>query len=168
MPTAHSLVPSVVSREHQIGPCPSPTHIVEHQAPRNPSPVEPDLISMDFLPHLAIARYPIATACHTGNFIATPLPFPEDAAANTAPPSLPPLSSSSPSSPDRHVPRACHGVERRQRSRPSSRGASDYHSFRQIGDGKGDRTGGAVPLDPGGLRSLPGSPAQGVSPYVAW
>jgi hypothetical protein len=38
----------------------------------------------------------------------------------------------------------------------------------QIGDGKGDRTEGAIPLAPGGLRSHPGSPAQGVSPYVAW
>jgi hypothetical protein len=38
----------------------------------------------------------------------------------------------------------------------------------QIGDGKGDRTEGAIPLVPGVLRSHPGSPAQGVSPFVAW
>jgi hypothetical protein len=38
----------------------------------------------------------------------------------------------------------------------------------QIGDGKGDRTGGAIRDDPGGLRLHSGYPAQGVSPYVAW
>jgi hypothetical protein len=33
---------------------------------------------------------------------------------------------SSPSSPDRCIPRMCHGVERRQRSRPPSRGVEQY------------------------------------------
>jgi hypothetical protein len=69
---------------------------------------------MNIVPHL-----PVITECPIGlaenacpNYIANPLPFPEDA--------MPP---SSYNDGDR-VPRACHGVERRQRCRPTSRGAA--------------------------------------------
>jgi len=87
---------------------------------------------VDHLPHLRVTEHPIghppASACSTGHYFASPLPFPKDAPTN-AMPSLPPppsptSSPSSPSSPDRRIPRAYRGVERRQRSRPS-RGGPD-------------------------------------------
>lgn len=100
---------------------------VEHNNPR-------DVITVDCFPHLRVTEPPIghppAGACFTDNYFASPLPFPENPATNTMPPLPPPPSSSSPSpSPHEHrIPRACHGVERRQRSRPSSRGGTDYFS----------------------------------------
>jgi hypothetical protein len=90
-----------------------------------------DVISVDCFPHLRVTEPPIghppAGACFTDNYFASPLPFPEDPATNTMPP-LPPPSSPSPSPHDHRIPRACHGVERRQRPRPSSRGGTDYFS----------------------------------------
>src|SRR6267142_1064538 len=111
-------------------------YAVEHNNPWNPPPVERDVIGVDCFPHLRVTEPPIghppAGACFTDNYIASPLPFPEDPATNIMPPLPPPPSSPSPSpSPSPHdhrIPRACHGVERRQRSRPSSRGGTDNFS----------------------------------------
>ena len=97
---------------------------------------------MDFLPHLRVTEHPIgsppASACPiaSGNYIASRLPFLEDATANavtplSAPPTPPPPPPS-PSSQHDRIPRACHGVERRQRSRPSSRGGADYLHFSKL------------------------------------
>ena len=94
---------------------------------------------MDFLPSLRVTERPIgstpAGACSTGNYIASPAPFLEVATTNASPPAsslpMPPTSSLSPSSQHDHIPRACHGVERRQRSRPSSRGG-DYLYFSKL------------------------------------
>jgi hypothetical protein len=115
-------------------------HLVEPEGLRNPYPLEEDLIGMDFLPNLRVTERPIgstpAGTCPTGNYIASPPPFLEDATTNAlAPPSsllMPLTSSSSPSSQHDHIPRACHGVERRQRSRPSSRGGADYLHFSKL------------------------------------
>ncbi|KAH9996689.1 hypothetical protein BJV74DRAFT_795015 [Russula compacta] len=131
----HVFVPSVVGQEHQIGLRPAPMHITKYESPRNPSSVERGLI-MDSLPHLCPTEHPIehspASACPSGNYIASPLPFLEDATANAMPlPPLPPSpsSSSSPSSHDHLIPRAFHSIERRRRSRRSSHGGADYHYF---------------------------------------
>lgn len=93
---------------------------------------------MDFLPHLRVTEHligsPPASACPTGNYLANPVSFLEDATAiAVSPPS--PLQLPPPLSPSSHhdrIPRACHGVERRQRSRPSSRGGADYHYFSKL------------------------------------
>lgn len=97
---------------------------------------------MDFLPHLRVTEHPIgsppASACPTGNYIASRLPFLEDATANAVPPLSPPPTPlpvpPPPSLASQHdrIPRACHGVERRQRSRPSSRGGADYLHFSKL------------------------------------
>lgn len=115
-------------------------HVVEPEGFRNPYPLEEDLIGMDFLPNLRVTESPIectpAGACPTGNYIASPPPFLEDATTNTLPPTpsllMPPTSSPSPSSQHDRIPRAYHGVERRQRSRPSSRGGADYLHFSKL------------------------------------
>ena len=60
--------------------------------------------------HLRVTEHSIGLPPSASpNYVAGPLPFPSD-----------------PSSSDRWVPRMCHGVERRQRSRPSSRGIEQY------------------------------------------
>lgn len=116
-------------------------HVVEPEGLRNPYPLkEEDLIGMDSLPNLRVTVHPIgnppAGACPTGNHITSPLPFLEDATTNTLPPRSPPLllptSSSSPSSHHDRMPRACRGVERHQRPRPSSRGGADYLHFSRL------------------------------------
>jgi hypothetical protein len=115
-------------------------HVVEPEGFRNPYPLEDGLIGMDFLPNLRVTERSIgstpAGACSTGNYIASPRPFLEVATTNALPPTssllMPPTSSSSPSSQHDHIPRACHGVERRQRSRPSSRGGGDYLHFSKL------------------------------------
>ncbi len=118
---------------------PTPIHIVEPEGLRSSFPVEEDFIGMDFLPNLRVTEHPIrsppAGACPTGNYIASPPPFLEDTTTNALPPPSPvllPTSSSSPSSFHDRIPRACHGVERRQRSRPSSRGGADYLHFSKL------------------------------------
>ena len=95
---------------------------------------------MDFLPNLRLTERPIgstpAGACSTGNYITSPPPFLEVATTNALPPPssllMPPTSSSSPSSQHDRMPRACHGVERHQRSRPLSRGGADYLHFSKL------------------------------------
>jgi hypothetical protein len=96
---------------------------------------------MDFLPHLRVTERPIgsppASACPTGNYVANRLPFLEDRTANAVPPlspppTPPPVPPPSPSSQHDRIPRACHGVERRQRSRPTSRGGADYLHFSKL------------------------------------
>lgn len=97
---------------------------------------------MDILPHLRITEHLIGSppvgACPTGNYTASPLSCLEDATINAVPPPslLPPTPPSSPPLHHGHVPRACHGVERRQRSRPSSRGGADYHSLSKLTRGE--------------------------------
>ena len=121
---------------------PTTIHVVEHASLWNPYSVEADPISMDFVPHLRITEHPIgsppASACPTGNYIANPLSCLADAAANAVPLAslLPPTPPSSPSSHHDRIPRACHGVERRQRSRPSSRGGADYHYYSKLTRGE--------------------------------
>ena len=95
---------------------------------------------MDFLPNICAKEHPIGStpvgACPTGNFIANPPPFLQVATTNAVPSAssllMPPTSSSSPSSQHDRIPRACHGVERRQRSRPSPRGGADYLLFSKL------------------------------------
>ena len=121
---------------------PTSIHVVEHESPWNPYPVEEDLIGMDFLPHLRITEHPIgsppAGACPTGNYTASPLSCLEDATTNAVPPPsfLPPTPPPSSSLHHDHVPRAFHGVERRQRSRSSSRGGADYHYLSKLTRGE--------------------------------
>ena len=115
-------------------------HVLESEGLRNPYPLEEDIFGMDFLPNLRVTERPIgstpADACSTSNYIASPPPFLEVATSNTLPPTsslrMPPTSSSSPSSQYDRIPRSCHGVERRQRSRPSSRGGGDYLHFSKL------------------------------------
>ena len=120
---------------------PTPTiHLVEPEGLENLYSIEEDLIGMEFLPNLPVTEPPIgntpAGACPTGNYIASPPPFLEDATTNTLlPPSsifMPLTSLSLPSSQHDCIPRAYHGVERRQRSRPSSRGGADYLPFSNL------------------------------------
>jgi hypothetical protein len=118
---------------------PTPIHIVEPEGLRSSYPVEEDLIGMDFLSNLRVTEHPIrsppAGACPTGNYITSPPPFLEDATTNALPPPSPVLLPTSPSSPSSfhdRIPRASHGVERRQRSRPSSRSGADYLHFSKL------------------------------------
>ncbi|KAI9462640.1 hypothetical protein F5148DRAFT_1286412 [Russula earlei] len=113
-------------------------HIAQHDSPRDLYPAECDLIvmDMDYLPHLGLAPRPIGHptegACFagTGGYIGSPLPFLQVTPAVVAPPPFPPSPSSSPSpppaSPLHRTPHACHGVERRMRSRPSSHAGRGY------------------------------------------
>lgn len=94
---------------------------------------------MDFLSNLRVTERPIgstpAAACSIGHYIASPPPFLEDATIDALPhlsPLMPPTSSSSPSLQHDRMPRAYHGVERRQRSRPLSRGGADYLHFLKL------------------------------------
>jgi len=65
---------------------------------------------MDHFPHLRVTEHSIGLSPSTlPNRISSPLPY------HTVP-----------SSPDGWIPSMCHGVERRQRSRPSSRGVEQY------------------------------------------
>lgn len=74
---------------------------------------------MDIFPHLSVTEHLIGLSPSASpNYVASPLPYP------TVPPS-----------PDRWIPRICHGVERHQRSRPSSRGAEQYPKL-----ARGERT----------------------------
>lgn len=74
---------------------------------------------MDILPHLRVTEHSTGLSPSASpNYVASPLPYP-----------------TAPSSPDRLIPRICHGVERRQRSRPSSRGAEPYPKWT-----RGERT----------------------------
>ena len=115
-------------------------HVVGPGGLWNPYPLEEDHIGMDFPRNLRVTERPIgsrpAGACPTGNYIASPPPFLEDATTNALPPPssllMPPTSLSSPSSQHDHIPRGCHGVERRQRSRPSSHGGADYLQFSKL------------------------------------
>jgi hypothetical protein len=67
-------------------------------------------VGMDLSPHLRVTEHSIGLPSSTSpNYVASSLPYPP-----------------APSSSDRRVPRMCHGVERRQRSRPSSRGIEQY------------------------------------------
>jgi hypothetical protein len=113
------------------------THVVEPEGLRNPYPLEEDLFGMDFFPSICVMERLIgstpAAACPTGNYFGSPSPFLEDVTTDAFPPPssllMPPTSLPSP---DDHIPRACHGVERRQRSRPSSRGGADYLHFSKL------------------------------------
>lgn len=95
---------------------------------------------MKLLPSLHVTERPIgnmpAGACPTGNYTTSPSPFLEDATTNALPPPssllMPLTSSPSLSSQHDRIPRACQGVERRQRSRPSSRGGADYLHFSKL------------------------------------
>jgi hypothetical protein len=115
-------------------------HVVEPEGLQYPYPLEEDLIGMEFLSNLCVTEHPIgstpAGACPPGNYFASPMPFFEDATTNALPPPsslLMPLTSPlSLSSQYDYIPRACHGVERRQRSRPSSRGGADYLHFSKL------------------------------------
>ncbi|KAH9988062.1 hypothetical protein BJV77DRAFT_964596 [Russula vinacea] len=141
-PVAFPSVPSGIALGPQISLLPPTTIcVIEPESPRNPYPVEEHLIGMDFLPHLRVTEHPIgsppASACPiaSGNYIASRLPFLEDATANAVTPLSPlptPPPPPSPSSQHDRIPRACHGVERRQRSRPSSRGGADYLHFSKL------------------------------------
>lgn len=115
-------------------------HVVEPEGLQYPYPLDEDLIGMEFLPNLCVTELPIgstpAGACPPGNYFASPTPFFEDATTNALPPPssllMPLMSPSSLSSQYDYIPRACHGVERRQRSRPSSRGGADYLHFSKL------------------------------------
>jgi hypothetical protein len=115
-------------------------HVFEPEGLWNPSPLEEDLIGMEFLSNIRVTERPIgstpAGACHTGNYVTSPSPFFEDATTNALPPPssllMPLTSSPSLSSQYDRIPRACHGVERRQRPRPSSRGGVDYLHFSKL------------------------------------
>jgi hypothetical protein len=86
---------------------------VEYESPQHPS-LANKVLGMNIVPHLPVTtEHSIGLAENAcPNYIASPLPFSEDTV---------PLSSHSD---DDRVPRSCHGVERRQRSRPTSRGAA--------------------------------------------
>ena len=65
---------------------------------------------MHIFPHLRVTEHSIGLPPSASpNYVASPLPY-----------------TTVPSFRDRCIPRICHGVERRQRSRPSSRGAGQY------------------------------------------
>ena len=65
---------------------------------------------MDIFPHLRVTEYSFGhSPSASPNYVTSPLPSP-----------------TVPSSRERWVPRICHGVERSQRSRPSSRAAAQY------------------------------------------
>ncbi|KAI9441224.1 hypothetical protein H4582DRAFT_1931163, partial [Lactarius indigo] len=73
-------------------------------------PIPEEDVGMDIFPRLRVMEHSIGLSPSASlNYVASPLPYP------TVPPSL-----------DRWVPRIYHGVERRQRLRPSSRGAEPY------------------------------------------
>ncbi|KAF8273431.1 hypothetical protein EI94DRAFT_1232949 [Lactarius quietus] len=81
---------------------------VQHENPCRSSPEED--VGMDIFPQLHVTEHSIGRSPSASpNYVACPLPHP-----------------TVPSSPDCWIPRMCHGVERRQRSRPSSRGAEHY------------------------------------------
>jgi hypothetical protein len=81
---------------------------VQHESPCYPFPQED--VGMDTFPHLRVTEHSIGLSPSASrNYVASPLPHP-----------------TVPSSRDRWIPRICHGVERRQRSRPSSHVAEQY------------------------------------------
>jgi hypothetical protein len=96
------------------------------ESPQDPSPSDDDL-SMTILPHLLSAvttEHPIALAqsAYPNYIVASSLPFHDDA---VPPPSLHDDN-------DRRVPRAFLGVERRQRSRASSREAAGQYHYAKL------------------------------------
>ncbi|KAH8996317.1 hypothetical protein EDB92DRAFT_1843248 [Lactarius akahatsu] len=93
--------------KHPVDFLPSQMH-VQHE---NSCPLFPEEdVGMDIFPRLRVTEHSIGLSPSASpNYVASPLPYP------TAPSSL-----------DRWIPRIYHGVERRQRLRPSSRGAEPY------------------------------------------
>ncbi|KAH9973727.1 hypothetical protein BGW80DRAFT_220226 [Lactifluus volemus] len=121
-PSIDLSTPDVVA-PHQIG---SLSMHAGRESPQDPSPSDDDL-SMTILPHLlstVTTEHPIALAqSPCPNYIvASPLPFHDDA---VPPPSLHDDN-------DRRIPRAFLGVERRQRSRASSREAAGQYHYAKL------------------------------------
>ncbi|KAI9465700.1 hypothetical protein BJY52DRAFT_1220457 [Lactarius psammicola] len=86
----------------------SPQMHVQHENPCCPFPEED--VGMNIFPRPHVTEHSIGLSPSASpNYVSSSLPYP-----------------TVPSSPDRWIPRICHGVERRQCSRPSSRAAEPY------------------------------------------
>lgn len=137
-PALPSVPSGIAQGPQQIDLRPTPIiHAVEPEDLLDPFSLDEDIIAMDFLPDLLVPEHLIgSTPTGAGNYVASPPPFLEDPTTNALPPPssllMPPMSSRSLFSQYDHIPRACHGVERRQRSRPLSRGGADYLHFSKL------------------------------------